>query len=398
MIGSDLTREKAVVSYRREALLAAMMAESASFGFQQTTVARVAARAGVSRSEFYRHFAGKEECFLASFDELIELTYSRVALAPGRPLAPRVRDDRRARARAGVAMLVELACLRPEAAKLCLVQARGAGPRAAARLDGAIELFEQALRYREARGGSERGRDGGVSPTVVTGIVGGIYRVIYERLRTGRERELGDLVDEIVEWMLLYEDPAGARPRTPRRRSETARGEREGAGAQAVDAPSRPTRRAPLAASQRTRRAQLAAYDAVIEQVTLTAAKSLREAPDWPSGVRGALAAIAELLGGEPALLELAMVRIFTLGEAGRERDAHSLAAFAELLAPGEGLTDGGNVRSPLVCELIAGGIWEIFHRHAAQGRGHELRERAGALSYLALTPFIGREAAARAR
>jgi AcrR family transcriptional regulator len=387
MISSGLTREKAVVSYRREALLAAMMAESASFGFKETTVARVATRAGVSRSEFYRHFAGKEECFLATFDELLELTYSRVALAPGRPLAPRAGDDRRARARAGVAMLLELACLRPEAAKLCLVQARGAGPRAAARLDGAIELFEQALRYRQARGSSERAKNGGVSPTVVTGIVGGIYRVTYERLRTGRERELGDLADEIVEWMLLYDRPAGARARTPKRRSETERGEREGAGAQTVDAPSQPTRRA-----------LLAAYDRGIERLMLAAGESLGGAPDWPSGVRGALAAIAELLSDEPALLELAMVRIFTLGEAGRERDAHSLAAFAELLAPGEGLTDGGNVRSPLVSELIAGGIWEIFHRHAAQGRGHELRERAGALSYLALTPFIGREAAARPR
>ena len=102
-------------------------------------------------------------------------------------------------------------------------------------------------------------------------------------------------------------------------------------------------------------------------------------------------------LGLEPALLELLSVRIFTLGEAGRERDAQSLAAFAKLLAPGDRDYEG-RTQSPLVSELVAGGIWEILHRHAVQGRGGELRERTGALSYLALAPFIGREAAARTR
>jgi AcrR family transcriptional regulator len=359
----------------REALLAAMIAESASFGFRETTVARIVIRADVSRSEFYRHFPSKEECFLASFDELTQRAWSRVAFA-SEMLTPTLTDPP-AGLRAGIGMLLDVAHLQPESA-LCVAQARCAGTQAGERLDGTLELFEQALLYPGARKLKAPGR----SATVVTGIVGGIYRVIYERLSSGRERELPGLLDEIVEWMLLYDNPD--RARTPRRRKKLAPGEREADSAQAASP-----------GAQSMRRAQLAAYERGVERLMLTAEERLRGAPDWPAGVRAALGAVAELLAGEPALLELLTVRIFTLGEAGRERDGQSLAAFARLLAP---RAEGGKEPSPLVSELIAGGIWEILYRHAIQGQARELPTRVGALSYLALTPFIGREAAARAR
>ena len=170
-------------------------------------------------------------------------------------------------------MLVEVACLRPEASKLCLVQTRGAGPLAAGRLDGALALFEQAFSHRETKG--KTGERGGVSATVVTGIVGGIYRVIYERLRSGHERELPGLVDQIVEWMLLYDNPDPAQ--TPRRGKKPALGDRKGESTEAVSAGARPTRRAALAA-----------YERGIERLMLAAEEPLRTASDWPAGVRAA--------------------------------------------------------------------------------------------------------------
>jgi AcrR family transcriptional regulator len=393
--GEDGGDNGTVARYHRELLLAAMMDESASFGYRETTIARVAARAGVSRSEFYRQFAGKEECFLATFDELTQRAFSRVALASG-TLSP-TGGDATARARAGIAMLVEVTGVRPEASKLCLVQARGAGARAGARLDGALELFEQALIYQEA----EASRRQGVSMTMVTGIVGGIYRVIYERLRSGRERELSGLAEEIVQWMLLYDNPG----QTPRRGGKTARKKRatasagaqeEGVGTRAASAGATPSRRVRLARPGSSRRERLTAYDTGIQILMGVAEQSLRDAPDWPAGVRGALAAITQLLGGDPALLELLTVEIFALGRDGRERDARSLAGFAALLAPGEALA-GHEAPSPLVSELVAGGIWEILRRHAVRGQGPQLPQRTGALDYLALAPFIGRDAAVRA-
>ena len=368
------------VSYRRELLLAAMMAESSQRGFQETTVARIVTRAGVSRAEFYRQFAGKQACFLAAFDEMIQRTWSRVALA-SETLTPAVSDPQ-TRLRAGITLLLDLARAQPEAAKLCFVEARGAGAQAAERLDKGLELFEQALLYREP---SEL-KAPAKTLVIVMGIVGGVYRVIYERLRSDRQRELPRLIEEVVQWVLLYDDPK----QTPRSSEQTARDkQRVPASAKAAD----------RAAPQRwgsSRRARLAAYDAGIERLLDATGQPLREATDWPTGVRGALSAATELLGGDPALLELLTVGIFTLGQVGRERDAQSLSAFAALLAPGEELV-GDRASAALRSELVAGGIWEVLRRHAVRERGPQLPEQARTLSFLALAPFIGLQAAARA-
>jgi AcrR family transcriptional regulator len=373
--GSGISTGRMPGSYRRELLLAAMTDESASPGFQETTVARLAARAGISRAAFYKQFANKEGCFLAAFDELFQRAFSRVTVAF---LERSSAADRTASIRAGVAMLFELVRMQPEAAKLCLVMPRGASPRAAERLDGAMELWEAAL---------GAGRPSYVSPMVVTGLVGGIYRVVYERLRTGREQELPTLVDDLVAWMGVYEDHAPPRSPAARRDKPTEERRAEGGLTQVANDGSTPTRAA-----------QLAAYDIAIEHLLLIAADALHRASNWPSGVRKSLGAITELLSREPALLELITVEILALGELGRERDAENLAAFARLLSGGDRFDGTPGAQSQLVEELIAGGIREILHRHAVNRQGQQLPERADELCYLVLAPGARREQPARAR
>jgi AcrR family transcriptional regulator len=56
-------------------------------GFEQTTVAEIAQRAGLTERTFFRHFADKREVLFAGADALRELLVSTVAKAP-RPLAP----------------------------------------------------------------------------------------------------------------------------------------------------------------------------------------------------------------------------------------------------------------------------------------------------------------------
>ena len=55
-----------VLAAQRERLLRAMIASVAEHGYGAVTVAQVVSRARVSRSAFYAHFAGKEECFFAA--------------------------------------------------------------------------------------------------------------------------------------------------------------------------------------------------------------------------------------------------------------------------------------------------------------------------------------------
>jgi AcrR family transcriptional regulator len=56
-------------------------------GFEQTTVAEIAARAGLTERTFFRHFADKREVLFAGADALRELLVSAVAKAP-ESLAP----------------------------------------------------------------------------------------------------------------------------------------------------------------------------------------------------------------------------------------------------------------------------------------------------------------------
>src|ERR1700679_3610996 len=56
-------------------------------GFEQTTVAEIAARAGLTERTFFRHFADKREVLFAGADALRELLVSTVAKAP-ESLAP----------------------------------------------------------------------------------------------------------------------------------------------------------------------------------------------------------------------------------------------------------------------------------------------------------------------
>ncbi|MGD0386154.1 MAG: helix-turn-helix domain-containing protein [Solirubrobacteraceae bacterium] len=52
-------------------------------GFEQTTVAEIAARAGLTERTFFRHFADKREVLFAGADALAEAVVTAVASAPG---------------------------------------------------------------------------------------------------------------------------------------------------------------------------------------------------------------------------------------------------------------------------------------------------------------------------
>lgn len=63
-----LSREQVSASQRSRMLLG--MAEAvAERGYASATVADVLKRAGTSRETFYEHFANKQECFMAAYDE-----------------------------------------------------------------------------------------------------------------------------------------------------------------------------------------------------------------------------------------------------------------------------------------------------------------------------------------
>ena len=63
---------------RRNLILAAMIRVVGSKGYKETSVADVIEEANVSRTTFYKHFEDKHECFLASYEMLVEQVFAEV--------------------------------------------------------------------------------------------------------------------------------------------------------------------------------------------------------------------------------------------------------------------------------------------------------------------------------
>ncbi len=171
---------------RRDRLIAAIAHVVAREGYRATSVSKIVGAAGVSRNSFYEHFANKEECFLAAYDEAVEQVMARVHAATAST------RSRRAALEAGFGAFLGYAADEPELAWLCVVEVLAAGPRALARRDEAMSRFAAFLE----RG---RGDDAADVPPVLTEvIVGGVYEVIYARILNRETARLPDLLPDVL--------------------------------------------------------------------------------------------------------------------------------------------------------------------------------------------------------
>ena len=122
--GPDPRASVGVTEIQRQRLLAGMAAVAVERGAANASVAHVVSRAGVSRRTFYELFADREACFIAAFDQA-------VALAAASVVPAYEGEDRwRERIRAGLAALLAFLDAEPLMARLAVVEALGAGPRA----------------------------------------------------------------------------------------------------------------------------------------------------------------------------------------------------------------------------------------------------------------------------
>jgi AcrR family transcriptional regulator/DNA-binding MarR family transcriptional regulator len=149
-----------------------MAEEVAVRGTSSVTVARVIARARVSRRLFYELFADVEDCLLATFEW---------AVGQARAVAIEACHDERdwrGQMRAGLAALLRFFDRQPLLAQLCLVHAAGGGRLVLERRSQLIaELAEAVDRGRELRKG-----ENAPSGVVAEGVVGAVLSVLYTRV------------------------------------------------------------------------------------------------------------------------------------------------------------------------------------------------------------------------
>ena len=167
----DLPRAQ-VSEVQRRRVLAAMTEAVVEQGAALMTVGHIVARAGVSRRTFYELFEDREECFLAALDDAV--AHAALVVLP----AYMAETVWREQIRAGLAVLLDLFDEEPALARLCVVEALSAGPRALEHRARVLDYFDRRRRSRQRRGEGER-----KPPRLAAeGLVGAVLAVIHARL------------------------------------------------------------------------------------------------------------------------------------------------------------------------------------------------------------------------
>jgi AcrR family transcriptional regulator len=184
-----------VSAVQRERLLAAMLRATAELGYREVSVQEVLDRAGVSRPTFYEHFANKEDCFLAAFDNAatrLRERLERSALSG---------ENWRERLRLSLEELLRFVTEDPDAAMSLIVDGRAACPDALTRRDELLDHFSSCLDT-QVRAEVPAGEPP-PSAIAAAGIVGGIEALLYSRLNRGEADDLSSLLPSLMYFAVL---------------------------------------------------------------------------------------------------------------------------------------------------------------------------------------------------
>ena len=412
-------------------------------GYRQTTVADVTAIAKLSRKTFYEHFANKQECFLATYDQVMARAIGRMERAY------QDADGWPERVEAAIRALFEAAIENPGAVRLVLVEVNALGAAGFERRERSIGHYERFI-----RGALEKAPGkGSFSDPVLKAAIGGLNRVLYRRVLAGERAELLALIPDLVAWFAsYYPTPAVLLAEPPDGDSNHGSGPAAPAGGRAPGtlAPhALLTRRRGLPGgeqnvsrsfvvhSQRERildavanltaahgyaelkvediaeqaavslnafyehfidkeDAFLVAYELGHAKALATAERAYVAAGDWQLGVRAGLTALFDFLAAEPSFAHLALVDALVATARTAERSNVGIDSLARMLVPGLEQAPGQSPIAPVTIEAIAGGIFDLCLHYSLQGRIAELPQLVPSATYIALAPFLGSKEAAR--
>jgi len=182
-----------VAHHQRERLIAGLAEAVAEKGYVAVTLSDIVRHAKVSRRVFYANFEGKEQCFLAAFEVVVEhlreLVIEAVAGVEGWP------RQVVAALRAALAFLAS----EPDLARLCLVESRTAGPTAIARFNEAVAGLAPLL----ARGRAERPEGLRLPDSTEDSTLGSLVSLAQRKVASGEAARLEDLLPACAELVLL---------------------------------------------------------------------------------------------------------------------------------------------------------------------------------------------------
>jgi len=183
-----------VAQNQRQRLINGLTQGLYEVGYQKTTVSLIGQRAAVSKSDFYKHFESKDDCFVAAYDAAIERIREQIVAAcekaDGRDWSQHVS--------AAIEALLKLFAAEPALASIALVEGLRAGRGVYDRYQAAIESFVELMKRTEpplAEGAQ-------VPEATDEAIVGGIAAMLGRRVLAGETEQLTELFPEILEFVL----------------------------------------------------------------------------------------------------------------------------------------------------------------------------------------------------
>jgi len=180
-----------VARNQRERLIAGLTQALYEVGYQKTTVSIIGQRAAVSKSDFYKHFESKDDCFIAAYEAAVERIRQHLVAAcesaEGKDWASRVAVS--------IDALLTQFDVEPATASIVLVEGLRAGRGVYDRYQAAIESFVGLI-------GEGAPRSAEVPETTDEAVVGGIASMLGRRLLAGEGEKLSELFPEILEFVL----------------------------------------------------------------------------------------------------------------------------------------------------------------------------------------------------
>ena len=177
-----------VARSQRDRLLEAAIRLVAAQGYGAMTVGDLTGEAGVSRTTFYELFEDKEACFLAAYDNAIDVLVRRVTAAYEEA------GSWPERAARGLAELLEQLAAEPQLARLALVDIGSAGPAAQRRYRAAVQRLTPL--FEEGRDFAPGGRN--LPANTSRMAIGGVTGLISDELVAGRAEQLPGLLSDVL--------------------------------------------------------------------------------------------------------------------------------------------------------------------------------------------------------
>jgi AcrR family transcriptional regulator len=181
-----------VAHNQRERLIAGLATAVAEKGYRAATITDITKRARVSRRVFYENFEGKDECFLAAFEVVVEHVRELAIEAIGDI------GEWPEKAVAAARATLDFFAGEPDLARLCLVESQAAGPAVAARFHEAVH---EVVPYLE-QGRAQRQVDRELPPTTEESTIGALVMLASRKVAAGEAERLGELLPELAEFIL----------------------------------------------------------------------------------------------------------------------------------------------------------------------------------------------------